>query len=246
AVPHGISNYISDITIDDKGVLFSYENLETDNFHRHELASDFQAMFIGEPEIDSNNVGIAAWGDSDIKAAANVDSQLWMFTIDTDTAETTPTMQLALAGFGLEAAENISTRAIAANIHVASMDSIKLVEAAGFGFGAVRNESGPYAFTEDQSEFAILLFTEDEVNEAIDSEARFIPLSTEIALIDADRGIIDYVVELQDEGFDISAIALRPLPPRAVPTLSGWGSVVIATFLFIGSLIYLKRRAKLG
>lgn len=239
AVPHGLSNYISDITIDDQGVLFSYENLETDNLHRHELENDFEGVFVGEPDIDSNNVGLAAWGDSDIKAVANVDDQLWLFTIDAKTAETTPTKQLTLAGLGLQGAQNISTRAEAAGIHAASMDSIKLFGGRGFGFGAA-SRAGIYAFDEEDSEFAGLFFTESGPI-AIESDIRFIPLSTEIALIDVETGFVDYVVQLQDEGYDIDAIAVRPIPQRQVPTLSEWGGIILAALMLIGTLIYLRR-----
>ena len=88
AVAHGASNNISDITIDeDNGMLFSYENLDSDKINIHQ-PDDFQAVQLGESMIEGAFHAMSLWLAKDLKVATNVDGPK-LFVIDPQTGEAT-------------------------------------------------------------------------------------------------------------------------------------------------------------
>ncbi|GJM14865.1 MAG: hypothetical protein DHS20C13_01920 [Thermodesulfobacteriota bacterium] len=247
AVPHGISNNISDITIREDGVLFSYEKIDIDNLHQHQKEDDFMAMLIGNPNIDSQHIGLAAWGDSELKAFANVDDESWMFKLDSETGAATPLGTLSFPdSLGDQLSQDISTRAEPDLIQFASVDRARI---AGVDIPTSNTTSAAvigYAFREQDADFAALLFKSDGVvmkaSPTNSQNGILVGDWAAIALIDADTRQIDYIVELQNPGFAIQAIALRPRSLAQVPTLSEWGLITTAILLFAGGLVFFIRR----
>ena len=248
AVPHGISNNISDITIAYDGRLFSYENLETDRIHRHEKANDFQAMLVGTPGIEAFDHGLATWGDQELKVAANVEGSPWYFAVDAKTAEVTPMGPLSFPDFfGAQASQDISTRVTLETVQFASMDSVKLlrVDVSPNTFSAL---AAGYAFRESQADFAALMIKDAGMTAQPEaSTSDLIPASwAAIGLIDVETLQVDYIVEVQNPGFAIRAIALREIAPAQVPTLSEWGLISLVVLLGLVGFITIIRKIKLS
>lgn len=249
AVPHGVTNSISDITIREEGSLFSYENLETDNLHRHDEEDDFMAMLVGNPEIDSEYLGMSSWGLSDLKVAASVDDTPWYFSVDPETAAVTSLGALSFPdAIGAAAALDISNRAVALeDIEFISMDRIAGVDIPQDQDTKTSAGITGYAFEEENADQAVLMATISEEKEA-EASARGIQRVdwAAIGLLDQETLEVDYIVDLQNPGFIIQAIALRPLPPSQVPTLSEWGLIATAILLFAGALFFFRRKSAIG
>jgi len=243
AVPHGVSNNISDIAIREDGVLFSYENLDIDSLHRHEEVNDFQAMFIGSPDIAAEYHAMAAWGTMDLKVAANVQGVPAMYSVDPATADEAFITNLAFPNLNqVVNAENATRDIVLEDVEFLAMDTLAF--AGSFGeIAASTKVAGTYAFAETDAEFAALLF---RAGVDVQAEVSKNALNTDwaaIALIDMDTGVVDYIVELQnEEGLEFRGLALRQRPPAQVPTLSEWGLIATAVLLFAGALIFLRRR----
>ena len=242
AVPHGVSNYISDITIREDGTLFSYENLKESNLHRHEEADDFQAIFITNPGIEAFDHGLAAWGDAELKVAANVDSTPSLYSVDSETGDVKLLGAFSFPdAIGVAAAKGISTRAEPALIQFASMDTRRI---AGVDIPPTNTLSAAaigYAFDENDADFAVLMKKSDmvaspafETAEAGDWIA--------IGLIDLETLSVDYIVELPDAPVVVEAIAVRILPTREVPALSTAGIIVTGAVLLLVGLVFYKRK----
>lgn len=246
AVPHGISNNISDITIRDDDVLFSYENLDLDSFHSHIEDNDFKAVFIGMPDIEALDHALGSWGALDLKVAASVEGSPWLFSVDSTTGAAASVGELVLPEsiIGLSQSSDLSTRAVAA-MQFGSMDAIKLDgRIAGVDIPAANStRAGIYAFAETDADFGALISAGAEVETSpSNTQKGIVDVWAAIALIDVDTLQVDYVVELQDAPVVVEAIALRPLPLAQVPTLSEWGMIATAVLLMLGALIVLKRR----
>ena len=242
-VPHGLSNNISDIAIREDDVLFSYENLDIDNLHRHEDISDFGAQFIGLPDIEALDHGLAVWGDQDLKVAANVSGTPTLFEVNADTGEANALGALNFPdAFGGEANATIASRASVEEVQFASMDTFRI---AGVDLPSANTLSAigaGYAFAESQADFAALMFTQTGMTALPEaSTSGFATGWAAIGLVDLETLQVDYIVEVQNPGLVIQAIALRPRPLAQVPTLSEWGLITTAILLFVGGLVFFIR-----
>ena len=243
AVPHGISNLISDITIADDGVLYSYENLKEDNLHMHLEADDFLAQLIGNPGIETLDLGLAAWGDAELKIAANTGTPS-LYSVDTETADVKLIGALSFSeGFGLATMQEIATRVKLDEIEFASMDAIKLDGAVAAVAISTSAEPAGYAFAEEDADFAVLLTTSDErVLSTADTRIAGSEVWAGIALLDVETLSVDYVVEVDLAPVVVDAIAVRRLPTRNVPALSTTGFMVTAGVLLIIGIIFYRRK----
>ena len=246
AVPHGISNFISDITIADDGVLYSYENLKQDNLHMHLEENDFLAQFIGNPGIKALDLGMAVWGgDEKLKIAANTGTPS-LYSVDSKTADVELIGALNFpADFQVATMQEIATRVKLDAIDIISMDSTR-GRIAGVDIPNTNSTSavaGSYAFAENDADFAVLLTTSDErVLTAADTRIAGSEVWAGIALLDVETLSVDYIVDVDLTPVEVDAIAVRRIPPRTVPTLSTTGIVVAGTALLLIGLIFYRRK----
>jgi len=247
SIPHGVSNNISDIAIRKDDVLFSYENLPVDNLHSHEEMTDFEAMFIGSPDIEAGYHGMATWGELDIKVAANVDGILSLYLVNAETGDEESLGALSFTGgFGAAASANIESRASIELIEFGAMDTVQLGVINGGVIGATQStKNAGYGFAESQADFAALLFMVGADSEALPETSKN-GLTADwaaIALIDEETRQVDYIVELKVPNLVVQGIALRRivLIPAQVPTLSEWGLITTAFLLLAGAVFFLRR-----
>ena len=129
----------------------------------------------------------------------------------------------------------------AVDIEFVAMDKV-VFPAAGRVTTASTKGLDKYAFAETQAEFAVVfVLSEKEAKENEAVSTRNILDWVAIALIDVQGGLIDFVVPIQP-GVDVRGIALRERAPAQVPTLSQWGLITTVILLFVGALIFIKRR----
>jgi len=243
--PHGVSNFMSDITIRDDGSLFSYENLETDRVHRH-TEPDFQAMFIGETGIEGEFHGMAFWGSEDIKVATNVDGSK-LFVIDPITGQAMLKTELTLPEITMVALSGTNaTRLIdpEEEIEFIAMDKVVFPIAGGVTTASTKNVPGDHAFAETEADFATVLVFHQEIKAELLANRVELPLEpgqSAIALIDVEGGLVDFIVPIQGDVI-VMGLALRERDLAQVPTLSEWGLIATAILLFAGALYFLRRR----
>jgi IPTL-CTERM motif len=244
AVPHGATNNISDIAIRDDDVLFSYENLETDNLHRHEETTDFQAMFIGSPGIEAQYHGMSHWNDINVKVAANVEGMPGLYSVNVETGESVLKTELTFPAETevVMSAENATRFVMAEGVQILAMDKVNF-PVGGVATASTKNILGGYAFAETQAEFAVLIGMNEkqEKRETVSTRDLGILDWAAIVLIEAESGLVDYMVPIETD-VQVMGIALRQRAPAQVPTLSEWGLIATAVLLFAGALVFMRRR----
>lgn len=240
AVPHGVSSNISDISINEQGVLFSYENVDPESLYKHLEDNDFMAELVGETGIEAEDHAIAIWRDGELNMAANTGVPA-LYAIDTESGVTTKMAELSFPSLEVLSVSSSQTRAIAAeDIQMASMDSVEFDVRA---LEALNTRAGIYAFDETEADFVVLMTKQEDLEADLNQRYAISRVWSAVALLDADTNQIDYTVEM--EGIvDIMAIAVRSIEPRPIPTMSEWGLILTASCLFVLAVIMLHRRNK--
>lgn len=237
AVPHGISNIISDISINDSGELFSYEDIEVERVHKHLEENDFMADLVGETGIKAEDHAIAFWADGKLKMAANTGTPAW-YSIDTNSGAASQIAELSFPSLEVLTTSSSQTRIIEpSDIHFGSMDSVEFDERAVLS--EFNTRAGIYAFNETDAEFVVLMYPEvNGIDAAVSTRLIGGPV---VGLIDAETTQVDFIVDIQG-GVDVTAIAVRKIEPRPIPTMSEWSMIVTSAVLLLCAAYFISRR----
>lgn len=239
AVTHGISNNISDITITDDGTHYSHENAEQETLYKHVEENDFAAMPIGQTGVETLDLAMASWGLDVLKIAAN-DGAPKLFSVNPVSGAVLSTEELEFPEGLVTAAKSQSQRVVLLEqIQFGSMDSIKAAVRPE-ELGVQTKAASGYAFAEGDAEFAAYLFQGGAVMGEADSVDFELPWAA-IALIDADTLRVDYIVELGGGPAELTAIAVRPIGPRPIPSMSEWGLIVMASVLGVIGILVIRK-----
>lgn len=262
-VPTGISGAVQDIAIRKDGVIFSHELSKPSLVHKHLEEDDFQAMTLGPSGVETEYLGMAAWGLDTVKIAANTGVPM-LYEVDSSSGAAAALGELNFPGDVVNSTSRFAEE-MYEKVQVVSMDTVEHrvnIEVIG-GLAVTRN--GVVPFQEEDAEFiALLAIFDDKL-----TDSKFINpaenVTMALALIDADTNSVGYITDLNTEiipivglsdqasterniegGIFLEAIAVRQIEPRPIPTMSEWGVISTALFLGILALIALKRRSSLA
>lgn len=237
----GITENISDMSINALGDKFAYE--EPGGLHNlHQVnASTGAASFVGTPGIEGEGNAIFFWGAlNTLKLVTWADDQNWAFELNTETAQPTlvtnldmidltgaaaeegPCIVVALDGLGLEGNGEL----IATAFQIDDTDTRRLFAANLSGYEAV----------------GLAEVATNGVTAAAGIDNRLVghPYYA-LSLIDLDAGILLQLKTIEP-GYMLDGIALRPPPPRPIPTMSQWGLITASAFLMLAALYFLLRK----
>lgn len=239
AVPHGISNIISDISINDSGELFSYEDIDVERVHKHLEENDFMADLVGETGIKAEDHAIAFWADGKLKMAANTGTPAW-YSIDTNSGVASQIAELSFPSLEVLAVSSSQTRIIEpSDIQFGSMDSVDFNEKVVLS--ALGTRAGVYAFNETDAEFVVLINKTEDLQADVSQRYNISLVWAAVALLDSDTNQVDYIVEMEDI-VNITAIAVRKIEPRPIPTMSEWSMIGTSAVLLLCGLYFISRR----
>lgn len=239
----GVTENISDIAIDSEGSIFSYEEPGGDhNLHQVD-ASTGSANFIGNPGLEGQGNAIIAWDSEEdtLKLFSWVDGVNNAYKLDMGTAQPTFVTNLDMIDLtGIAAPDGpcimvaaASTRSLnflppiigATQLDRAQAERAGITIIDGFRFEAV-----------GLNEIISGIGMASGVDNRIVLGPRY-----GLSVVDLDQGI-SILFKAIEPGYMLDGIAIRPLPPRPIPTMSEWGMITASVFLFAAALYFIVRR----
>lgn len=234
----GITEYISDIAVGSDNSIFSYEEPPKESHNLHQVNGDTgAAQLLGNPGIEGlGNAIFLSPSGSELKLLTSIDGQNMLYRLDKQTAEATFKTNLTMvdefgqvlssqdcAALATDSLQGV-TDLIAANTQSTDSRELKIAGFDAVGMFDLSDSNGPSA-------------------EGAAERIELLPFVA-MGLIDADEGIVKLTEPFYSE-YVLDGLAVRKVPPRAIPTMSEWGLIAISALLMLAALYFILKKDSL-